>query len=173
MVPKNKDKSSSPPSDGSNEDDEESQQDLNQILIETQRKINEEHRRLAQIALDDAKANVADIRGRSLHEMENSHKEELNHIYQTLLTSLNEENKSLIDLMKKYDQYDLDIQNAVEELFKGWQKQNEESNVIGNESEKIIDEAMKDEMEAIEEFKIAMGMKEKNMSRKSDEAMNE
>ncbi|OCF33884.1 hypothetical protein I316_04596 [Kwoniella heveanensis BCC8398] len=169
--------SSSPPSSPASWVD--NGQDLNKMLAETQRKIHEQHRKLAQKAMGDAKDQLADVRavanaddntpascctfsltfqmGKINHAFFVSHKAELNEIAEALVTKLAEQDEIIARLYEDLAVVNGEAQGAFERVMGDFKADVEDAVKVGMESGQGVQKVFNDEKRSLQVLELALG----------------
>ncbi|OCF45718.1 hypothetical protein I317_00205 [Kwoniella heveanensis CBS 569] len=168
--------SSSPPSSPASWVD--NGQDLNKMLAETQRKINEQHRKLAQKAMADAKDQLADRAlanadddtpascctfsltfqmGKINHAYSVSHNAELNEIAEALVTKLAEQDEIIARLYEDLAVVNGEAQGAFDRVMGDFKAEVEDAVKVGMESGQGVQKVFNDEKRSLQVLELALG----------------
>ncbi|WVF69656.1 hypothetical protein IAT40_004435 [Kwoniella sp. CBS 6097] len=147
--------SSSPPSSPGSWAD--NGQDLNKMLAETQRKIHEQHHKLAQKAMSDAKDLLADVMERINHAYTVTHKDELNAIAETLMTKLAVQDTLIESLYEEVAIVNAELHNIFDHALDELKQDFEAVTQVGLESGQGIKKIFNDEKKSLQTLELAVG----------------
>ncbi|WVQ98184.1 hypothetical protein IAU59_005306 [Kwoniella sp. CBS 9459] len=147
--------SSSPPSSPASWVD--NGQDLNKMLAETQRKIHEQHRKLAQTAMSDAKELLAVVMERIKRAYTVTHKAELNAIAETLLTKLAGQDTLIEGFYRELASVNAESHGAFERVLEGFAVDINAAAKVGLEAGRAVQIGFTDEKKSLQVLQLALG----------------
>ncbi|WWD00709.1 hypothetical protein V866_007644 [Kwoniella sp. B9012] len=117
--------------------------DLNQMLVEIQRKVTARYQKLIRTALTEAEKETKSIKAEYQVVKDASHKKELNDIHTRLSQEINQRETTSTGLYERLSKLEEEVQKVVRGEIESWKESNEECMKVFEGCEKVMEKCVK------------------------------
>ncbi|WWD07548.1 hypothetical protein V865_005649 [Kwoniella europaea PYCC6329] len=117
--------------------------DLNQMLVEIQRKVTARYQKLQRTALTEAEKETKSIKAEYQLVKDTRHKQELNDIHDRLSQEINQRDTTSTELYLKLSKLEEEVQKVVRDEIDSWKESNEECMIVFEGCEKVMEKSVK------------------------------
>ncbi|KAK6903613.1 hypothetical protein I203_107118 [Kwoniella mangroviensis CBS 8507] len=117
--------------------------DLNQMLVEIQRKVIARYQKLQRTALTEAEKETKSIKAEYQLVKNIRHKQELNDIHTRLSQEINQRETTSLGLYEKLSKLEEEVQKVVRGEIESWKESNEECMKVFEGCEKVMQKRVK------------------------------
>ncbi|WVQ69381.1 uncharacterized protein L199_007598 [Kwoniella botswanensis] len=136
--------------------------DLNQMLVEIQRKVITRYQKLQRTALTEAGKETKGIKEEYQLVKDTTHKKALNDIHNRLSQAINQLETTSTELYEKLSKLEEEVQKVVRGEIESWKESNEECMKVFEGCEKVLEKSVKGEKESYDILNSAIASLDKD-----------